>query len=77
MNKIKSVWATNNQGSDWMKVGGDGVARIENESIEFESSLDFIFSAYDKNDNLLKTYINGNLTINYFKVDEKTKEVKR
>ena len=69
MKEIKSVYATNNQGCDLIKVGsnvGDTIiAVIRDETFEYENGITFRFSAYDKSDRLLKTFINGNLSITY------------
>ena len=62
MLKIKQITVINNNGIDEFKVGikmyGSLLDRIENNTKEYENSIDFIYSGYDKYNELMFELIN-------------------
>ena len=65
-NKIKCVTSINSVGVKRFEVGRSNVEEIKDNSKEFESSIEFIYGAYDKDGNLIGSFINGALAIDYF-----------
>ena len=68
MNRIKSITVVNQQGTAFYSLGGkvDGIMidRIEDESIEYESGINFIYMCYS-NDKLVVELINLPVDIHY------------
>ena len=65
-NRIKCITSINQQGTKSFTVGVSGVVKIKDNSKEFENSIEFIYDAFDKNNKLIGSFINGALAIDYF-----------
>ena len=66
-NKIKRVTSINSQGTKVLAVGKGGITRIKDNSLEYETSIHIQFDAYNQYGDIVGTFINGALSIDYFK----------
>ena len=64
--KIERVTSINSQGSKSFQVGIDDVDHIIDNSNEYEDHIHIQFDAYDNNNRLVGSFINGALAIDYF-----------
>lgn len=65
-NKIKKVTSINYNGIKTLEVGKNDVTRIEDKSLEYPDSIHIQFDAYSQYGELVGTFINGALSIDYF-----------
>lgn len=64
---IKTVTSINHHGTKSFTVGVDGVYEIKDNSLEYEDMIHIQYDAYDHNGELIGTFINGALAVDYFK----------
>lgn len=68
-NQIKRVTSINSNGIKTFEVGKNNVSEIKDNSIEFPDSLHIQFDAYNDSEQLIGTFINGALSVDYFNCD--------
>ncbi len=66
MRKIKRVTSINQNGTKQFEVGFHGVHSIVDISLEFENSIHVQFDALDADGNIIGSFINGALSVDYF-----------
>jgi len=64
--KIKSVTSINQQDSKSFIVGCDDVVEIRDNSLEYEDHIHVQFDAYNKKGQIIRTFINGAYSIEYY-----------
>lgn len=64
--EIKSVNTFNNHNSMKMMVGKDDVSYIKNNSAIMDTFIHIQFDGYNEEGDIIKTFIGGNLVIEYF-----------
>lgn len=62
MARIQSV---NVIGLQIFAVGQDGIAEIKNDTVEWENKIDFIYSVFDEDGNLIKEIVNCPVVVTY------------
>ena len=66
-NTIYCVTSINQQGTKSFTIGTDGVVEIKDNSLEYEDHIHIQFDAYDNNNKLIGSFINGAFAIDYLK----------
>lgn len=75
MRKIESITIVSNQGVSTISIGqsinGLEITEIKDKSLEYENSIDFIYTAYDKGGEVIKEIINCPVEVTFHEVERK------